>query len=614
MIKKAVGILIVLILLGVLAFYKFPKPPSPPVVVATYVRVTPTPAPHLSKAGEYQGYSYQLYHEVVKTSQYITLPDGTMLAADIFRPVQGGEPVNTRYPVIWNFTPWYRQRIEEDCPWFTDIVKFGYVQAVVDMRGTGASFGSILPGSRAQEAQDAYDVTEWLAAQPWSDGNVGMYGLTYSGEIQYLAAALAPPHLKTIFPSRGSFDGYDYYYPGGISNGNYLRYWNNIINGSPEYLKPVDEDRDQALLDAAIQQQLANGDTIQYYSALPYRDSLDDRAGIYPYTLLSDLSLLKKIGDSGISIYQWHGWNALAARDGFFWYKNLPNTQKIVIGPWSQYEMASDIYFLDELRRWFDFSLKGIKNGIMDEPPISYYTMGNGSRAGWHSAWQWPLPEQKLANFYFGGEHTGTVKSVNDGSLSRAISSIPGAKDFYTVNYSAGSGYYSRWVFSSYQDLRIHTQSLNDRNGLTYTTTPFTSPLEVTGHPIVHFWITSTARDGDFFVYLEDVTERGESYKITEGMLRASHRLLSPAPYDNLGLPYHRSYAADVTPLPRVPVELVFDLLPTSYVLDNGHRLRVTITCADEPVFDTPQLDPPPTVTLYRDADHPSYIVLPVIP
>ena len=106
-----------------------------------------------------------------------------------------------------------------------------------------------------------------------------------------------------------------------------------------------------------------------------------------------------------------------------------------------------------------------------------------------------------------------------------------------------------------------NTMMFNDEKGLTYTTPPLTAEVEVTGHPVVHLWVTSSARDGDFFVYLEDISEASYSKYITEGNLRASHRAISTAPYEYLGLPYHRSYAEDIADLPDQPVELVFDLI-----------------------------------------------------
>ena len=241
--------------------------------------------------------------------------------------------------------------------------------------------------------------------------------------------------------------------------------------------------------------------------------------------------------------------------------------------------------------------------------------MGEGKNSGWHSAWQWPLPNQKLTNYYFDGAKSGSVDSANDGSLSLASPATAAGVDDYHVDYSTTTGTATRWT-AGYNVISpaYPTMMFNDEKGLTYTSSPLPAEVEVTGHPVVHLWVTSSAKDGDFFAYLEDVTEANYSKYITEGTLRASHRAVSTAPYEYLGLPYHRSNAADIADLPGQPVELVFDLIPTSYIFAAGHRIRVTITCADKDTALTPQLDPPPTVHLYRDADHASCIVLPIIP
>jgi putative CocE/NonD family hydrolase len=155
----------------------------------------------------------------------------------------------------------------------------------------------------------------------------------------------------------------------------------------------------------------------------------------------------------------------------------------------------------------------------------------------------------------------------------------------------------------------------NDAKALTYTTPPLEKPVQVTGHPVIRVWLKSDAPDLDMFAYLEEVDGSRNSTYITEGNLRASHRTLGQAPYDNLGLPYHRHYKSDLAPIPAgEPVELVFDLLPTSYVFRAGHRIRIAITCADADNFETPVLDPPPKLHLLRDSNHPSCIHLPVVP
>jgi hypothetical protein len=113
---------------------------------------------------------------------------------------------------------------------------------------------------------------------------------------------------------------------------------------------------------------------------------------------------------------------------------------------------------------------------------------------------------------------------------------------------------------------------------------------------------------------LEEVDEKGKSTYITQGNLRASHRKLSQAPYHNLGLPYHSHYQSELEPIAAgIPFELVFNLFPTSYLFHAGHRIRITITCADADNFDTPVLNPPPKIRQLRETDHPSFIELPIL-
>ena len=154
-----------------------------------------------------------------------------------------------------------------------------------------------------------------------------------------------------------------------------------------------------------------------------------------------------------------------------------------------------------------------------------------------------------------------------------------------------------------------------DAKSLTYTTLPLSTSVEVTGHPVAHLWVTSSSDDGDFFVYLEEVDPYGYSHYISEGMLRGSHRALAQAPYKYMGLPYHRGFQEDITPLPQgQPVELVFDLLPTSNIFDEGHRIRIRIVSADADNFLTPKYDPAPTVNIHRSKSNASYVTLPIIP
>ena len=618
--KQTRTLLYFVVILALLGGCAGPAPISSPVPSETSIAMSTISAPtntseeRLSQPGTYKGYSEPLYHGRSSSSQYITMRDGTKLAALILRPAQDGETVSTPLPVIWTHNRYHREGIF-NWHYLQTLLVYGYIIVSVDVRGTGASFGTYRGLFSPEETRDAYDITEWLAVQPWSDGNIGMFGRSYLGITQFMAASTAPPHLKAIFPEMSEFDHYSFVYPGGVFHEDFFRQWGNMVNELDADGSAVDEDGNQAMLRAALQEHEANLDVFETYSPLPYRDGVSPMTGTQPYVVNNPANYLKEIRDSGVPVYHWAGWYDMFPKDALLWYSNLTNPQKIAIGPWAHPQLGSLDLATEELR-WYDYWLKGIDNGVMSEAPIYYYTMGEGKRSGWHSAWHWPLPEEQPANYYFDGTRAGSVDSVNDGSLSPAQPAATAGVDEYHVDYSTTTGGATRWTagYDVLSPVYPNTLMFNDQKGLTYTTPPLVAEIEVTGHPVVHLWVTSSAKDGDFFVYLEDISEARHSRYVTEGNLRASHRAISTAPYEYLGLPYHRSYAEDIADLPGEPAELVFDLLPTSYVFDAGHRIRVTVTCADQDTALTPQLNPPPTVRLYREADHASYIVLPIIP
>jgi len=152
----------------------------------------------------------------------------------------------------------------------------------------------------------------------------------------------------------------------------------------------------------------------------------------------------------------------------------------------------------------------------------------------------------------------------------------------------------------------------NDRKALTYTMAALTGDVEIAGHPVVHLWIACSADDLDVFAYLEEVQPDGRADYVTEGCIRASHRRLSVPPHNRMGLPYHRSFAQDKELVPNEPIELVFDLYPTANLFEAGHRIRLSMTCADYDNNQTPKVSPVPEVTVYRSAERPSRILLPI--
>lgn len=569
----------------------------------------------VSSFGKYEGYSEPSYDSWVRSSRYVAVRDGTRLAVDIFRPARAEKVAEEKLPVVWTHNR-YRCAFEDEgktytildsFEWLQDVLRHGYVVACVDARGSGASFGRFEGMFSQKETQDAYDVTEWLGTQSWSNGNVGMYGRSYLAMTQYMAASQKPPHLKALFPEVAGTDMYELLYKGGIYHGPFIEMWTNLVrqmdvdNPSP----PVDEDRDGSLLKAAVEQHKTNRPAADLYAALPFRDSVDRESGAMPFRDWTPITYFKEIRDSKVAIYYLAGWYDRYVRDQLIAYRNLTgpssqNPQRISIGPWT-HTQRDHFDFAAEHLRWWDYWLKGIDNGVMQEDPVHYYVMGAPEDRAWRSANTWPLPQERRTAYRFG----------NDGSLGTDAPQAKGAKDEFTVDYTAAIDPDPRWnIEREFPDL-----SANDTKGLTYTTPPLTAPLEVTGHPVVHLWLSSSAPDADLFVYLENVDEKGTSHYVTEGMLRASNRATADPGYDLRGLPYHRGLQSDRADLtPGQPVELVIDLFPTSTLFKPGHRLRVTITGADKANARTPERNPPPKLTIWREAGRGSYVELPVIP
>ncbi|KPK69584.1 hypothetical protein AMJ87_10250 [candidate division WOR_3 bacterium SM23_60] len=580
-------------------------------VLLTMVRAQPPRriGARTSKFGQYEGYSEPVYDEWVRTSQYLEMSDGVKLAVDIIRPAREGKPVEQPLPAVWVYYRYHRARekdgktlsLVDRIPSLQILIKHGYVIVVVDARGTGASYGKDDKGPQSPaDVRHVYEITEWLARQPWGDGNVGMFGHSYSANIQFRAAAASPPHLKAIFPSMASFDIYHIMYRGGVFADKIVQEISRALHqwDIESQTAPVDEDTDGVMLAAARDEHRQNADPYTFLKTYTYRNTdTNDLCFWIDNNLMTHIG---EINDSRIPVYHWAGWYDFQVDDAFRWFTNLTVPQKLTVGPWSHgshdwYELLSV-----ERLRWFDYWLKGIDNGIMDEPPLYYVVIEDPDTYTWYSTTTWPLSESKNIPYYFHEGKSGSVQSVNDGTLSTTEPDGDRAYDTYLTDYSATS--------------EDEDMTMNNTKGLTYTTLPLEKSITVIGHPVITLHVESTAEDGDFYVYLEEVDTNGTSRCLTDGILRASHRTLFEPSFDNLGLPYHRHFEQDVKYLPQGKLAtLRFDLLPISKVFKAGNRIRVTITCADKSYTEENRMDPPPTVTIHRSQQYPSHIVLPVV-
>jgi putative CocE/NonD family hydrolase len=613
----------------------------------------------ISRFGEYQGYSEVTYDGAQRMSDFLVLPDGTRLAYDLFLPETAGVPAGKPLPTLFKYTPygrawtvfdkdgknnlaglgmpWYYdpmlrlrallmpkgdgKRMDDlfRTDWLNEMVKAGYAVLVVDRPGTGASFGK-LAYDPAVVAQEASQIIDWIAAQEWSDGKVGMYGDSIQAQIQFQAASTGNPHLKAILPATTWMDNYNaVMYPGGIPNKAFASLYSKLNTTFDALATPVDRDVDGFLLEQA---RLERGgvdlaEKVVGFEEVPYRDALTpdgqnfwvDHQTLYP--------LLDGINRSGTAVYLIDGWYDLYACDDLLIYANLSVPKRLLVRPTDHSGIespGSDIDIAAEAHRWFDYWLKGIDNGIMDEAPIHFYLQGVDKAQAWQSTDSWPLEGQRPTPYYFGPGVDGERASINSGSLLLSPPSQSLVHDAYTVDYTTTSGQQPRWTGLA-QPHKYPNMRANDAKSLTYTTPPLEAPLNVIGHPVAHVWLTTGAPDLDLVVYLEEVDRKGNSTYISQGSLRASHRALGIAPFNNLGLPYHSHFQSAAQPiLGGEPVELVFDLLPTAYHFQTGNRLRITVAFADADSFNTPQLDPAPLVSLLRDEVHASFVEIPVRP
>jgi uncharacterized protein len=583
-------------------------------------------------------HAQSIYTDSVRTSQYVTVRDGTRLAIDIYRPAAAGKPVDMRLPVILVATPYHRssenngevltfltQRGNHRNV-FAEVLKHGYVIASLDIRGRGASFGTVYGGGWDNESNrwDLYDVIEWLAAQPWSDGKIGMGGCSYVGKTQFWAASAAPPHLKAIAPTGAPFDAYSLERINGISRDGLVKLDQTMQRLDVTFpAASVDEDRDGSLRQAAIAEHRRSWDpglaAITAASKLrPFRDTPWSRPE-FSYPLSEEWSYLPNFRLSRISVLQYTGWRDLTLDSVFNWYHGLAGeqaTQKLIIGPWYHCEWdQSDLTdSVAEYVAWYDHWLKGINNAVTDGPRIRYYVTGAPRGQEWHSADRWPLPNERPKTYYLANDSTG-VKELSPHKPGNSA-----GKDDYSVDYTTSVADLPTRYFWGIPDsanpglVPLETTSL-DAKSLTYTTVPLTRDAELTGYTRVHLFAASTAKDQDFFVYLEDVDEHGASTLMTEGALRGSNRATRTPPFDNGGIPWHPSLKEDQAELtPGVPVNLEFTLRPTSNYIRKGHRIRVTINNSDHGAgWDTPEISPAPTVSIFHDAQHPSSVTLPFI-
>jgi hypothetical protein len=441
------------------------------------------------------------------------------------------------------------------------------------------------------------------------------------------------PALKAVVPQFSLFDsGLDIAFPGGVHLEWFTKTWakfNDALDRNEmgevnkgwrfklfaKGVRPVDEDGNGEILRKAVPSHIYNYNPHELAKKITFRDDPWPTDPGLPIETFSPHGHIQSFRSSGIPVYSYSGWcDGAYAHSAIKRFINVRTSgSRMVIGPWmhggfyncSPYsEGKSGFDHHGELLRFFDHFVKGEDTGIQNEKPVHYYTMGEER---WKTADSWP-PKGVTTHILF--------LSINQ-SLSGTAPHGVGHWDEYRVDYSAGTGDHSRWnTLITNGPVSYPDRDGRDQKLLVYNSPQLEKDLEVTGHPIVTLFIRSTASDGNFFVYLEDVDETGRVRYVTEGMLRALHRKVSdeePQPYLDL-VPYHSAKRKDALPfLDGEIAELRFGLLPTSYLFKKGHSIRIAIAGADKDHFIVPSV-PPPTWRVYRDQPYSSRIELPVMP
>lgn len=618
-------------------------------------REKPVPDGRVSDFGRYQGYSKETFSEWVTESHYVTMRDGVKLAVDITRPAVNGVAADTALPVLWTHSRYHRKvpsaqamaasrnlgnlrsgghpnvRANPDSvtpekgyvdaqPTLQRFVRNGYVIVTVGVRGSDVSYGRYEGLFSPAETRDAYDVMEWMTKQPWCNGNIGMWGGSYLGITQYMAASTKHPALKAIFPNVAAFGMYDVLYTGGIYRQNMIQHWGILTRFMDVAITatPVDEDELGAMAKEAVAQHAGNWNVIEEYRKAPFRDH---DTPSFAYSRHDPSGFLAAINQSGVAAYHWGGWYDIFAMDEMLWLANYSGPDRVTMGPWphaatTDTAMASERGRLlaAEEHRWFDRWLKGIQNGIDSEPPIRYALINDPGQWAWKTATTWPPAGVENVTYHFAVGPSGSVKSANDGLLAQAAPA-DAATDRYRIDLTTTTGNASRWDNAVGQGPMVYPDmAANDAKSLTYTTAALDADVTVVGHPVVTLFVSSDQPDADFHALLEEVDPNGFSHYISEGMLRASLRETSQAPWDNLGLPYQRSAQADQKPLkPGEVVKLEFDLQPTATVFNAGHRIRVTIMGADADNTEPPPMKGRATIQLYRGGSQASTLRLPIM-
>jgi len=572
-------------------------------------------------------------HVTVDKDVGVPMRDGTVLRADVYRPADPG-----RYPVLMQRTPYNKEFLPLTALTLDPIraAQAGYAVAIQDVRGRWASAGPPFFFYR-DEPDDCHDTAQWAAAQPWSDGAVGAYGVSYMGATTWLTAASAPAALRAISPTTAPSDFWsNHLWRAGALHWGLLVRWALSTIGPSALLRALGATPE---FKAALPQ-LA--DAIDAYERevrrLPLTDfpaALPDQPGFLPFFFEAlrhptrdawarSLLVAERHGQvrvPALIIAGWHDLLLAADLEHFRKTREEAATEvarratRIVIGPWSHgmfHNVVGDLdfglrasgYLLDLKEdltalqlRWFDRWLKERRNGVDEEAPVRLFVQGTNR---WRDETDWPLARARATPLYLragaGLSFQAPGAEAPDAYVYDPRDPCPtcGGSLLMPMTYRCGPVDQAPW--------------LSRRDVLAYTSAPLDGDLEVVGPVQAVLFAATSAPDTDWIVKLCDVHPDGRTFNVCDGVLRAQFResLSEPRPVE-----------------PGAVVRYVVDLWATAMVFRAGHRLRVLLSSSDFPRYDrnpnTGEFGVNATQTrparqqVFHDADRASHVVLPVL-
>lgn len=531
--------------------------------------------------------------------------DGVSLAADVYRPDGPG-----KFPVLLQRTPYNRAGESADA---LKLASHGYVVVIQDTRGRFDSGGEFYPFRH--ESQDGYDTVEWAAALPYSDGKVGMFGGSYVGATQMLAAIAAPPHLVSIFPYVTASEYYDgWTYQSGALQQWFASSWSSGLAQDTARRKTAADPKQwvwQLPVDAYKMIELPAASSLAPY----FRDWVahdTDDAYWAPWKISDHYPEMK------VKALHAGGWHDIFLKGSIKNFTGMRQAspvavdQRLLLGPWAHAETSpegkvGDVTFgkkavLDmtgTLLKWSDYALKGVKNEYASGAPVRIFVMGENV---WRDEQEFPLARTEYKSYY-----------LSRGTLS---ASAPGAgvePEKFVYDPANPVPTIGGRLCCRNDQLPPGPADQRPNEGrsdvLVFSTPPLERDVEATGYVRVKLYAATSAVDTDFTALLADVEPSGYARFLTDGIVRARFRnsLKKAEPVE-----------------PGKVYEYDIDLWATSNVFKAGHRIRLYISSSNFPRFNRNlntgepiagrERSVPATQTIYHDAKHPSALILPVIP